>query len=87
MKLEDPVEQAKESKRQLKKYMTKREQLSSIILIYRTQISEGPTFVCSCCGCLHFRRCVVILKRDDHGFGNQFSQDFLDQVMILLIKI
>ena len=49
-----------------------------ITLNYFFQISQGPTFVCSCCGCLHFRRSVVILTRA--RLDSEYSPTFINQV-------
>ena len=57
--------------------------LKSVILKYLSEIAEGPTFVCSCCGCLHFRKTVVILKREKLVSTNVCKHDFVKQVIIL----
>ena len=62
-RLRYPVKPADHNKHVLERYRTHREEVSSVILSYFFQISQGPTYVCSCCGCLHFRKAVVVQKR------------------------
>ena len=65
---------------QMEIYRARSGDLNASIRKYQSQILEGPTYVCSCCGCLHFRRSVVILKSKDTGSWNHCNQEFLDQV-------
>ena len=50
---QDPEKRAEHNKHFLERYRTNREKVSSVILIFFFQISQGPTYVCSCCGCLN----------------------------------
>ena len=61
-RLKDPENRAEHNKHVLDRYRINRKEVSSVILSYLFQISQGPTYVCSRCGCLHFRKAVVILK-------------------------
>ena len=82
-RLKDPVKRADHNKHVLERYRTNRDQVTSVILTYFSQISQGPTYLCSCCGCLHFRKTVVILKREKLLSMNVSNLDFLKQVFIL----
>ena len=53
----------------------------SVTIDYFFQFSEGPTCVCSCCGCLHFRKSVVILTRARLDYMG--DQTIIDQVCYL----
>ena len=68
---------------ELDRYRTMRGELKSVVLKYLSEIAEGPTFVCSCCGCLHFRKTVVILHREKLVSTNKCKHDFVKQVIIL----
>ena len=70
-KRKDPVEGKKYNTAQLEMYITKQGNLASIILKYQFEISQGPTCVCSCCGSLHFRKSVVVLKWEKNFNPNQ----------------
>ena len=59
----DSNEKMKQNLAELDRYRTMQSALKSVILKCLSEIAEGPTFVCYCCGCLHFRKTVVILKR------------------------
>ena len=86
-KLKDPENRAEQNARYLIS-MTKRLQNHENRaehnvqrIDYFLQISEGSTYVCYCCGCLHFRKSVVILIRarlDSIG-----DQTIIDQVCCL----
>ena len=54
----DSKEKMKHNLAELDRYRTMQGALKSVILKYLSEIAEGPTFVCSCCGCLHFRKTV-----------------------------
>ena len=82
-RLQDPEKRAEHNKHVLERYRTNREEVSSVILSYFFQISQGPTYVCSCCGCLHFRKAVVILKREKLVSTNVSNSDFVKQVIII----
>ena len=62
-RLKDPDVREKHNKHVLEKYRTNGDEVSSVIQSYFSQISQGPTYVCSCCGCLHFRKTVYAYKR------------------------
>ena len=81
-RLKDPEKRAEHNKHVLERYRTNREEVSSVILSYFFQISQGPTYVCSCCG-LHFRKTVVILKREKLFYTNVSNSDFVKQVSIM----
>ena len=81
-RLKGPEKRDKHNKHVLEKYRTDREQVSSVIQSYFSQISQGPTYVCSCCGCLHFRKTVVILKREKLVSTKLSNSDFVKQVFI-----
>ena len=82
-RLKDPEMRAEHNKHVLERYRTNREDVSSVILSYFSQISQGPTYVCSCCGCLHFRKAVVVLKREKLVSTNVSNSDFVKQVIII----
>ena len=82
-RLKNPDVREKHNKHVLEKYRSNREDVSSVILSYFSQISQGPTYVCSCCGCLHFRKAVVILKREKLVSTNVSKLDFVQQVFII----
>ena len=79
----DSIEKIKHNLAELDRYRTMRGELKSVILKYLSEIAEGPTFVCSCCGCLDFRKTVVILKREKLVSTNVCKHDFVKQVIIL----
>ena len=79
-KLKDPSIRDKHNSCVLKKYITDRASVEPTSLDYFFQISQGPTFVCSCCGCLHFRRSVVILTRARLDSMSEYSPTFINQV-------
>ena len=79
----DSKEKMRHNLAELERYRTMRGELKSVILKYISEIDEGPTFVCSCCGCLHFRKTVVILKREKLVSTNVCKHDFVKQVIIL----
>ena len=81
-RLKDPDVREKHNKHVLEKYRTNKEVVSSVIQSYFSQIAQGPTYVCSCCGCLHFRKTVVILKREKLVSTNLSNSDFVKQVII-----
>ena len=81
-RLKDPDVHEKHNKHVLEKYRTNRVEVSSVSQSYFSQISQGPTYVCSCCGCLHFRKTVVILKREKLVSTNLSNSDFIKQVII-----
>ena len=76
----DSKEKMRHNLAELDRYRTMRGALKSVILKYLSEIAEGPTFVCSCCGCLHFRKTVVILKREKLVSTNVCKHDFVKQV-------
>ena len=82
-RLKDPENRAEHNKHVLERYRTNRKEVSSVILSYLFRISQGPTYVCSCCGCLHFRKAVVILKREKLVSTNVSNLDFVEQVIII----
>ena len=82
-RMKDPEKRAEHNKHVLERYRTNRKEVSSVILSYFNQISQGPTYVCSCCGCLHFRKAVVILKREKLVSTNVSNSDFVKQVIII----
>ena len=79
-RLKDPSSREKHNSCVLKKYITDRASVEPTSLDYFFQISQGPTFVCSCCGCLHFRRSVVILTRARLDSMSEYSPTFINQV-------
>ena len=79
-KLKDPSIRDKHNSYVLKKYITDRASVEPTSLDYFFQISQGPTFICSCCGCLHFRRSVVILTRTRLDSMSEYSPTFINQV-------
>ena len=79
----DSKEKMKQNLAELERYITMRGELKSVILKYLSEIAEGPTFVCSCCGCLHFRRTVVVLNREKLVSTNVSNPDFVKQVIII----
>ena len=81
-RLKDPSVREKHNKHVLEKYRTNREEVNSVIQSYFSQISQGLTYVCSCCGCLHFRKTVVILNREKLVSTNLSNSDFVKQVII-----
>ena len=87
-RLKDPDKRAKHNKRKSDKLKDpsirdKHNSYVPITLNYFFQISQGPTFVCCCCGCLHFRRSVVVLTKtrldsmNDTTFINQVCYNFI----------
>ena len=82
-RLKDPVKRAEHNKHVLERYRSNREEVSSVILSYFSQISQGATYVCSCCGCLHFRKAVVVLKKEKLVSTNVSNSDFVKQVIII----
>ena len=86
-RLKDPEMRAEHNKHVLERYRSNREEVSSVIISYFSQISQGPTYVCSCCGCLHFRKAVVILKREKFVSTNVSNSDFVKQVLSYLTLI
>ena len=82
-RLKNPDVREKHNEHVLERYRTNREDVNSVILSYFSQISQGPTYVCSCCGCLHFRKAVVILKREKLVSANVSNSDFVEQVIII----
>ena len=82
-RLKNPDVREKHNEHVLERYRTNREDVNSVILSYFSQISQGPTYVCSCCGCLHFRKAVVILKREKLVSANVSNSDFVKQVIII----
>ena len=79
----DSKEKMKQNLAELERYITMRGELKSVILKYLCEIAEGPTFVCSCCGCLHFRRTVVVLNREKLVSTNVSNPDLVKQVIII----
>ena len=79
-RLKDPSSREKHNSYVLKKYITDRASVEPTSLDYFFQISQGPTFVCSCYGCLHFRRSVVILTRARLDSMSEYSPTFVNQV-------
>ena len=62
-RLKDPSIRDKHNSCVLEMYRANKGDVETITLNYFFQISQGPTFVCCCCGCLHFRRSVVVLTK------------------------
>ena len=81
-RLKDPDVHEKHNKHVLEKYRTNRVEVSSVSQSYFSQISQGPTYVCSCCGCLHFRKTVAILKREKNVSTNLSNSDFIKKVIL-----
>ena len=79
-KLEDSSTRDKHNSYVLEKYIFHKGDVEPITLNYFFQISQGPTFVCSCCGCLHFRRSVVILTRARLDSMSEYSPTFINLV-------
>ena len=82
-RLRDLENRGEHNKHVLERYKINRKEFSSVVLSYLLQISQGPTYVCSCCGCLHFRKAVVILKREKLVSTNVSNSDFVEQVIII----
>ena len=82
-RLKNPEKRVEHNKHVLERYRTNREDVSSVILSYFSQISHGPTYVCSCFGCLHFRKAVVVLKKEKFVSTNMSNSDFVKQVIII----
>ena len=80
-RLANPSIRNKHNRLVLEKYKTSRRNVNSVSLHYFSKISEGPTYVCSCCGCLHFRKSVVILTRA--RLDSMGDQTIIDQVCYL----
>ena len=57
-RMENPEKRAEHNRYVLQKYKNGKGDFISVTIDYFFQISEGPTCVCSCCGCLHFRKSV-----------------------------
>ena len=77
-RIENPAKRAEHNRYVLQKYKSGKGDFISVTNDYFFQISEGPTYVCSCCGCLHFVKSVIILTRarlDPMG-----DQTIIDQV-------
>ena len=79
-KLKDSSLREKHNSYVQEKYRVNKGDVEPITLNYFFQISQGPTFVCSCCGCLHFRRSVVILTRARLDSMSEYSPTFINQV-------
>ena len=60
-RMENPEKRAEQNRYVLQKYKSCKSDFLSVTTDYFFQISEGPTYVCSCCECLHFRKSAVIL--------------------------
>ena len=86
-RLKDPKKRAEHNKHVLERYRSNREEFSSVILSYFSQISQCPTYICSCCGCLHFRKAVVVLKKEKLVSTNVSNSDFVKQVLSYLTLI
>ena len=80
-RLENPEKRAEHNRYVLQKYKSGKGNFISVTVDYFFQISEGPTYVCSCCGCLHFRKSVVILTRA--RLDSMGDQTIIDQVCYL----
>ena len=80
--LKDPEVREKHNKHVLEKYRTNREEVSSVIQSYFAQISQGPTYVCSCCGCSISGKQLLFL-REKLVSTNLSNSDFVKQVIIL----
>ena len=79
--MENPKKSTEPNRYLLQKYKSGNGDYISVTINYCFQISEGPICVCSCCGCFHFRKSVVILTRarlDSIG-----DQTIIDQVCYL----
>ena len=83
----DSKENIKHNLVELDRYRTMRAELKSVILKYLSEIPEGTTFVSSCCGCLHFRKIVLILNREKLVSTNVCKHDFVKQVILYSINI
>ena len=79
-KLKDSSIRDKHNSYVQEKYRVNKGDVEPITINYFFQISQGPTFVCSCCGCLHFRRSVVILTRARLNSMSEYSPTFINQV-------
>ena len=84
-RLENPEKRAEHNRYVLQKYKSDKGNFISVTIDYFFQISEGPTYVCSCCGCLHFRKNVVILTRA--RLDSMGNQTFIDQVCYVSLLI
>ena len=82
-RMEDPEKRAEHNRYVLQKYKSGKGDFISVTIDYFFQISEGPTCVCSCCGCLHFRKSIVILTRA--RLDSMGDQTFIDQVCYLTL--
>ena len=80
----DSKEKIKHNLAELDRYRNMRGKFKSVILKYLSEIAEGPTYVCSRCGCLHFRKTVVILNREKLVSTNMCKHDFVKQVIIFI---
>ena len=82
-RMEDPEKRGEHNRYVLQKYKSGKGDFISVTIDYFFQISEGPTCVFSCCGCLHFRKSVVILTRA--RLDSMGDQTFIDQVCYLTL--
>ena len=80
-RMENTEKRAEHNRYVLQKYKSGKGNFISVTVDYFFQISEGPTYVCSCCGCLHFRKSVVILTRA--RLDSMGDQTIIDQVCYL----
>ena len=51
--MENPAKRAEDNRYELQKYKSGKGNFISVIIDYFFQISEGPTYVCSCCVCTY----------------------------------
>ena len=86
-KLKDSSIRDKHNSYVQEKYRVNKGDVEPITINYFFQISQGPTFVCSCCGCLHFRRSVVILTRARLDSMSEYSPTFINQVFSQILYL
>ena len=82
-RLKDPSIRDRHNSYVLENYRANKRDVEPITLNYFFQISQGPTFVCCCCGCLHFRRSVVVLTKT--RLDSTSDTTFINQVYYNLI--
>ena len=78
---ENSEKRAEHNRYVLQKYNSDKGNFLCVTINYFLHISEGPTYVCSCCGCLHFRKSVVFLTRARLDFIGDLT--IVDQVCYL----
>ena len=90
-RLKDPDKRDKHNIYVLEKYRANKGNVEPITHNYFFQISQGPTLACCCCGCLNFRRSVVVLTKTrldsmtDTTFINQVCYDLIISKLVIIV--